>query len=150
MNKRIRLFEEIITAVLLLVTLFPLVHYGELAGIPVPRHFFHGEIDAWGDRTVFLYLALIAAALYGLLFFVQKHPRLINLPRQTGEGNPALATAIGRAIKMWGIAVFAWLSLSLYLMAVGKLAQPLSGVTWTLLAAMALHLLYLIFRQRKV
>ena len=51
---------------------------------------------------------------------------------------------------MWGIAVFAWLSLSLYLMAVGKLAQPLSGVTWTLLAAMAIHLLYLIFRQRKV
>ena len=150
MNKRIRLFEEIITAVLLLVTLFPLVHYGELAGIPVPKHFFHGEIDAWGDRTVFLYLALIAAALYGLLFFVQKHPRLINLPRQAGEDNPALATAIGRAIKMWGIAVFAWLSLSLYLMAVGKLAQPLSGVTWTLLAAMAIHLLYLIFRQRKV
>ena len=150
MNKRIRLFEEIITAVLLLVTLFPLIHYGELAGIPVPRHFFHGEIDAWGDRTVFLYLVLIAAALYGLLFFVQKHPRLINLPRQAGEDNPALATAIGRAIKMWGIAVFAWLSLSLYLMAVGKLAQPLSGVTWTLLAAMAVHLLYLIFRQRKV
>ena len=133
MNKRIRLFEEIITAVLLLVTLFPLVHYGELAGIPVPRHFFHGEI-----------------ALYGLLFFVQKHPRLINLPRQAGEDNPALATAIGRAIKMWGIAVFAWLSLSLYLMAVGKLAQPLSGVTWMLLTAMAVHLLYLIFRQRKV
>lgn len=150
MNKRIRLFEEIITAVLLLVTLFPLVHYGELAGIPVPRHFFHGKIDAWGDRTVFLYLALIAAALYGLLFFVQKHPRLINLPRQAGEDKPALAIAIGRAIKMWGIAVFAWLSLSLYLMAVGKLAQPLSGVTWTLLAAMVVHLLYLIFRQRKV
>ena len=150
MNKRIRLFEEIITAVLLLVTLFPLVHYGELAGIPVPRHFFHGEIDAWGDRTVFLYLALIAAALYGLLFFVQKHPRLINLPWQAGEDNPVLATAIGRALKMWGIAVFAWLSLSLYLMAVGKLAQPLSGVTWMLLTAMAVHLLYLIFRQRKV
>ena len=51
MNKRIRLFEEIITAVLLLVTLFPLVHYGELAGIPVPRHFFHGEILGLGTKA---------------------------------------------------------------------------------------------------
>ena len=149
MNKRIQLFEEIITAVLLLVTLFPLLHYGELAGIPGPKPFFHGKVNAWGDRTVFLYLALIALAFYGLLFFIQTHPQLINLPRQAGEDNLVLATAIGRAIKLWGIAVFAWLSLSLYLIAIGKLAQPLSGVTWTLLVAMAIHLLFLILRQRK-
>lgn len=149
MNKNIQLIEEIIAVVLLLATMFPLLHYGVLAGIPVPRHFFRGEINAWGDRTVFLYLAIFAIALYGLLFFVQKHPRMINMPRQSGEENPVLATVIGRALKMWVMAVFAWISLSLYLLAVGKLARPLSGVTCALLAAMVVHLVFLFLRQRK-
>ena len=102
MNKNIQLIEEIIAVVLLLATMFPLLHYGVLAGIPVPRHFFRGEINAWGDRTVFLYLP-----------------------------------------------IFAWISLSLYLLAVGKLARPLSGVTCALLAAMVIHLVFLFLRQRK-
>ena len=149
MNKNIQLIEEIIAVVLLLATMFPLLHYGVLAGIPVPRHFFRGEINAWGDRTVFLYLPIFAIALYGLLFFVQKHPRLINMPRQSGEENPVLATVVGRALKMWMTAVFAWMSLSIYLLAVGKLARPLTGVTYVLLAAMVVHLVFLFLRQRK-
>ena len=51
---------EIGAILMLMVSLFPLLHYGALDGVAVPRHYSGGVADAWGNRTMFLWIGVIA------------------------------------------------------------------------------------------
>ena len=149
MNRTLIFVEEIIAAGLLLAVCYPLFRYGSLEGVVVPWHFSGGEVDSWGNRTVFIWLAAIAAAIYGLLWVTQKYPRLVNIPGVDTAANPLAAQAMASALKMWSMALFAWLSIRLYLIALGKASRPLVGVLLLILLATLIHVGYLTYAARR-
>lgn len=54
----------------------------------VPLHFnAQGEVDRWGDASTALLLPVIALALYGLLTWLQRHPRWCNYPVEITDAN---------------------------------------------------------------
>lgn len=58
----------------------------------VPLHFnARGEVDSWGDASTALLLPAIALVLYGLLTWLQRHPRWCNYPVEITDANRELA-----------------------------------------------------------
>lgn len=54
----------------------------------VPLHFnAQGEVDRWGDASTALLLPAIALMLYGLLTWLQRHPRWCNYPVEITDAN---------------------------------------------------------------
>lgn len=54
----------------------------------VPLHFnAQGEVDRWGDASTALLLPAIALVLYGLLTWLQRHPRWCNYPVEITDAN---------------------------------------------------------------
>lgn len=54
----------------------------------VPLHFnARGEVDRWGDASTALLLPAIALMLYGLLTWLQRHPRWCNYPVEITDAN---------------------------------------------------------------
>lgn len=54
----------------------------------VPLHFnAQGEVDRWGDASTALLLTAIALVLYGLLTWLQRHPRWCNYPVEITDAN---------------------------------------------------------------
>ena len=149
MNRTFRLAYEIIAVGLLLAVCYPLFRYGSLEGVQVPWHYSNGAIDSWGGRSIFIWLAVIATVIYGLLWLAGKFPQLINIPGIDTREKPQAARTMASALKMWSMALFAWLSIPLYLMAIGKTARPLIGVLYIILAAAVLHSVYLIYALRR-
>lgn len=146
---------EIGAILMLMLSLFPLLHYGALDGVAVPRHYSGGVADAWGNRTMFLWIGVIALVVYGLLFFCQKHPQLINLSNRSSHDRASMtdkdrlrAVAIARTLKFWALAVIACLSLCTYLAATG-VPNPPTWCTYLLLVLMFGHLLIISVQSRR-
>ena len=54
----------------------------------VPLHFnAQGEVDRWGDASTALLLPAIALVLYGLLTWLQRHPKWCNYPVEITDAN---------------------------------------------------------------
>lgn len=82
----------------------------------VPLHFnARGEIDGWGDTWTVLLLPVIALGLYGLLTWVQRHPRRCNYPVEINDENREQAyrqmSRIVYRIKVLVMALFLYLTL---------------------------------------
>lgn len=82
----------------------------------VPLHFnARGEIDRWGDTWTVLLLPAIALVLYGLLTWVQRHPRRCNYPVEiTDENREQTYRQMSRIvyrIKVLVMALFLYLTL---------------------------------------
>lgn len=108
----------------------------------VPLHFNdRGEIDRWGDSWTVLLLPVIALGLYGLLTWVQRHPRRCNYPVEITDENREQAyrqmSRIVYRIKVLVMALFLYLTLgvaqvveiSLFLILAMALAVPFIIVT---------------------
>lgn len=92
---------------------------------------------------------MIATVIYGLLWLAGKFPQLINIPGVDTAANPLAAQTMASALKMCSMALFAWLSIRLYLIALGKASQPLVGVLLLILLATLLHIGYLTYAARR-
>lgn len=82
----------------------------------VPLHFnARGEVDHWGDASTALLLPAIALVLYGLLTWVQRHPRWCNYPVEITDANREQAyrqmSRIVYRIKVLVMALFLYLTL---------------------------------------
>ena len=143
MNRTVRLVEEILAVALLLAACYPLLYYGPLADVAVPKHMTGEMIDSYGGRTIFIWLPVLAIAIYGLLWFAQKHPRFVNLPGVAPEHHDEVSVAVASALKMWTAALFALLSLGLYGLATGKILHLPSWWIYVIIAAMTLHVILL-------
>lgn len=82
----------------------------------VPLHFnARGEVDSWGDASTALLLPAIALVLYGLLTWVQHHPRHCNYPVEITDANREQAyrqmSRIVYRIKVLVMALFLYLTL---------------------------------------
>lgn len=82
----------------------------------VPLHFnARGEVDRWGDASTALLLPAIALVLYGLLTWVQHHPRHCNYPVEITDANREQAyrqmSRIVYRIKVLVMALFLYLTL---------------------------------------
>lgn len=82
----------------------------------VPLHFnAQGEVDRWGDASTALLLPAIALVLYGLLTWVQHHPRHCNYPVEITDENREQAyrqmSRIVYRIKVLVMALFLYLTL---------------------------------------
>lgn len=54
----------------------------------VPLHFnAQGEVDRWGDASTAFLLPAIALVLYGLLTWLQRHPKWCNYPVEITDAN---------------------------------------------------------------
>lgn len=108
----------------------------------VPLHFnARGEVDSWGDASTALLLPAIALVLYGLLTWVQRHPRWCNYPVEITDANREQAycqmSRIVYRIKVLVMALFLYLTLgvaqvvavSLFLILIFALAILLIIVT---------------------
>lgn len=108
----------------------------------VPLHFnARGEVDSWGDASTTLLLPAIALVLYGLLTWVQRHPRWCNYPVEITDANREQAyrqmSRIVYRIKVLVMALFLYLTLgvaqvvavSLFLILIFALAILLIIVT---------------------
>lgn len=108
----------------------------------VPLHFnARGEVDRWGAASTALLLPSIALVLYGLLTWVQRHPRWCNYPVEITDANrePVYRqmSRIVYRIKVLVMALFLYLTLgvaqvveiSLFLILAMALAVPFIIVT---------------------
>lgn len=143
MNRTIRIIEEILAVVFLLAACYPLLHYGSLADVAVPKHMSGEMIDSYGGRTIFIWLPILAFVVYGLICFAQKNPRFVNLPGVSPERHDEVAVAIACALKMWTVAVFALLSLNIYGLAIGKIQHLPVWWIYGTIAVMTLHIILL-------
>lgn len=123
-DKHISLFLEIVAGLFLLLSLYPIMRYGTLADVQVPQHFSKdGFVDIWTTRKIFIYLGLIFIALYSFLSVCQSHPNWINIPfdgKMSEQDRTSLAKSVAVAIKLWCMAICAYLSISSYRIALGK------------------------------
>lgn len=108
----------------------------------VPLHFnARGEVDRWGAASTALLLPAIALGLYGLLTWVQSHPKWCNYPVEITDANrePVYRqmSRIVYRIKVLVMALFLYLTLgvaqvveiSLFLILAMALAVPFIIVT---------------------
>ena len=78
-NKYLSVFLEVLAAMFLLLSLYPIMKYGTLAGIQVPQHYSKGgSVDIWTTREFFIYLGLISIALYSFLSVCQSHQQNVR------------------------------------------------------------------------
>lgn len=148
-NRFVSVLVEVFSAFFLLLSLYPLMRYGTLAGIDVPQHFSKGGcVDAWTTRVMFIYLGLIFAAMYILLSLCRLHPNWINLPFSGEQARASLAPSIAGFLKLWCMAQFAYLSISAYRIALGKEQCLNNTIQWIIILCAAVHLgLILAFRK---
>lgn len=144
MNRTVRLVEEILAVALLLAACYPLLYYVPLADVAVPKHMSGDMIDSYGGRTIFIWLPVLALAVYGLLWFAQKHPRFVNLPGVAPEQHDEVSVAVASALKMWTAALFALLSLGLYGLATERIQHLPGWWIYGVIAAMTLHVILLV------
>ncbi len=151
-NKFVSLFLEVSAAVLLLLSLYPVMRYGTLADVNIPQHYTDGCVDIWSTRVIFIYFALIAIAVYALLWVGQSHPKMMNIPfgsKMSVQDRASLGKSIARSLKAWCMALFAYLSISSYRIALGKEQCLNDTVMCMILACAIIHLsLILIFQHR--
>ncbi|MDO5442583.1 MAG: hypothetical protein Q4G10_02805 [Bacteroidia bacterium] len=150
-NKRISIFLEVLSAFFLVISLYPVLRYGMLAGVRVPQHFTKGCVDIWTGREMFIYLALIFVAIYALLSLCQLHPNWVNIPfdsKMSVEARASLGKSIAGLLKVWCMADFAFLSISAYRIALGK-AQCLNNTVQCIIVLCAVVHLVLILMFRK-
>ena len=82
----------------------------------VPLHFnAQGDVDRWGAASTALLLPAIALGLYGLLTWVQSHPKWCNYPVEITDANREpvyrqMSHIVGR-IKTLVMALFLYLTL---------------------------------------
>ena len=144
-------FYEILAAVFLLLSLYPLMRYGTLANLQVPQHYTKGCVDIWSGREMFIYQALIFIAIYALLTVCQFHPNMIHIPfgdKISVEAWASLGKSIARLLKVWFMVYFAFLSISSYRIALGK-AQCLNNTIICIIIFCAIIHLALILLLRK-
>ena len=123
-DKYVSIFLEVLAAVLLLLSLYPVMRYGTLAGIQVPQHYNKdGCVDIWTTREFFIYLGLISMALYSFISVCQSHPKMVNIPfssKMSAQDRASLGKSIAESLKFWCMAMCAFLSISSYRIALGK------------------------------
>lgn len=143
---------EVLSLVFLLLSFYPIMRYGTLAGVLVPQHFTDGRVDIWTTRTWFIYASLIFIALFLLLTVCQLHPTFINVPissdKLSAKNRTLLASSFAQFLKVWCMAMCAYLSISNYRIALGK-AQTLNSTVRGLLFICGIIHLSLIILQRR-
>ena len=150
-NKYLSYCLELLAAIFLLLSFYPLMRYGTLADIQVPQHYTRGCVDIWSSREMFIYQALLFIAIYVLLTVCQFHPNMINIPfggKRSVEAWASLGKSIARLLKVWCMAFFAFLSISSYRIALGK-AQCLNNTIPCIIISCAIVHLALIVLLRK-
>lgn len=153
-DKHVSIFLEVLSALFLLISLYPIVRYGTLAGLQVPQHYSQdGSVNIWTSRVIFIYLGLICIALYSFITVCQFHPNMVNIPfgrKMSAQDRASLATSIARFLKVWGMAIIAHLSISSYRIAIGKEQCLNNTVEHVLLICATVHLsMILLSRPRK-
>ena len=116
-NKCISVFLEVLAAIFLILSFYPVMRYGSLAGIQVPQHYSNGCADIWTTRVIFIYLGLIGIAIYSFISVCQSHPNMVNIPfssKMSVQDRASLASSIARLLKVWCMAQFAFLSMASY------------------------------------
>lgn len=149
-NKYFSVFLEVLAAVFLLISLYPVMRYGTLADIQVPQHYSKGgSVDTWTTRKIFIYLGLISIALYSFISVAQSHPKLVNIPfssKMSVQDRASLGKSIARALKVWCMAVCAFLSISSYRIALGKEQCLNDTVNCIILACAIVHISLILLR----
>ena len=150
-NKYLSVFLEVLAAMFLLLSLYPIMKYGTLAGIQVPQHYSKGgSVDIWTTREFFIYLGLISIALYSFLSVCQLHPRMVNIPfssRMSAQDRASLGRSIARSLKAWCMAICAFLSISSYRIALGKEQCLNNTVNCIILVCAIVHISLILLRK---
>ena len=140
-EKHVSIILEVLAAVFLLLSLYPVMRYGTLADIQVPQHYSKdGAVDIWTTRVFFIYLGLICIALYSLITVCQFHPNMVNIPfssKMSAQDRASLGKSIARSLKLWCMAICAFLSISSYRIALGK-EQCLNDTVWCIILICAI------------
>ena len=147
-GKYVSYFIEILAVIFLLLSLYPIMRYGTLAGVQVPQHFSKGCVDIWTTRVIFIYIALIGIVIYALLSFCQVHPNMINIPfdsKISVQDKALMATSLARFLKLWCMAMFAFLSISFYRIAIGKEQCLNNFILYIILLSSIIHLCLILF-----
>lgn len=150
-KKYIPVFLEILAAIFLLLSFYPIMRYGTLADVRVPQHYSNGCVDIWTTREMFIYLALIFIAMYALFSVCQLHPNMVNIPfvkNMSLEARASTGKSIAGLLKVWCTAYFAFLSISSYRIALGK-DQCLHNTIPCIIVLCAIIHLFLIILLRK-
>ena len=152
-DKLASIISEVLAAVFLLLSFYPIMRYGDLAGIQVPQHYSNGCVDIWSTRVIFVYLALIGMALYSLISLCQLYPNFVNLPfasRSMSEQDKILlARSIARFLKVWCMSMFAFLSISSYRIAIGKDNCLNNTVVYILVFCAIAHLSFILLSRNE-
>lgn len=155
-QKAISVISEILSFVFLLLSLYPIFRYGSLEGLAVPQHYSpDGAVDIWSDRTMLLFLSLISVLMYALMTAFQRHPKFVNIPfsdKLSDGERTALGSSIAQMLKIWVMAVFAYLSVSSYRIALAKEESLNRTYTWIILLCALVHLAVILtafFRTRE-
>lgn len=143
-DKHVPVFLEVLAALFLLLSLYPIMRYGTLAGLQVPQHYSQdGSVDIWTGREIFIYFGVICIALYSFITVCQFHPNMVNIPfgrKMSAQDRASLATSIARFLKVWGMAIIAHLSVSSYRIAIGKEQCLNNTVEHVMLICATVHL----------
>jgi uncharacterized membrane protein len=94
---------EALAAAALIYGVILLIPYGDIPD-RIPRHFgASGEADAWGDKSLLLWLMALSAVLYAGLTVLNRFPHIFNYPWNITDENAArqygLARSLMNAIK---------------------------------------------------
>lgn len=151
-DKRVSIILEVLAAMFLILSFYPIMRYGSLAGIPIPQHYSKdGCVDIWTTRAAFIYLGLIFIAVYAFLSFCQSHPKFVNVPfsgKMPEQDRASLGTAIAGWIKLWCTALFAYLSISTYRIALGKTGYLNNTIMCIIALCAIIHLALILFFRK--
>lgn len=140
---------EAISVVSLLCCAFPLSHYCSLKGIPIPRHFSGGEVDAYTNRSIFIVLSVLALSVYVFLSFCQIHPKLINIPFTSQVNLESVSIQIVRSVKMWSMLLFASLSNIIYFIAIGKIKNYNRVYLLVIITSLVFHISMILIKNKQ-
>lgn len=123
---------EVFSILLLLWSMYPILHYNKLPD-QIPVHYnFSGVADAWGSRSTILILPIIALVIYIGFTVLQRFPQIYNYPAGISEENKEKAhlravTAV-RYLKFFTILILGYLSNRTYIIAVNDLKPELGSL----------------------
>lgn len=150
-NKCFSIFLEVLAVVFLLLSFYPIMRYGTLAGIQVPQHYTNGCVDIWSTRVIFIYIALIGIVIYALLSVYQAYPNMVNIPfssKMSVQDKKLLAKSIARFLKVWCMAMFAFVSVSSYRVALGKETCLNNTIVYIIVLCAIIHLAFILLLRK--
>ncbi|MDR1980321.1 MAG: DUF1648 domain-containing protein [Tannerellaceae bacterium] len=145
---------EIVSLVILGATIFPFIHFGKLAKMAsIPIHFgINGKVDGWENPYLLWFIPAIAITLYMGLTYIERQYKKFHYPvkiknEEMADAIYRLGICLIRHIKPVVLAIFCFISNSVFLVATHRMERLCMPVFYVLIGCFFIVILFYLVKM---